>query len=335
MIGGVGRVEKRVEAAEEETEEGRRRYPSSYQGRRWRQGLSDFLVAPLAAIPASSSARIVYADRILEAAASKWLRRMMTLEEKVAQLCFYVTEACYDSSLQYETELLIQSWQVGGLFFTKGHYQRQAYLIEEFQKVSKTTLLMGNDFLHGLSLYLEEDELPRSDWSERHCADLGKVVMSLNRRLGVQVQCVQERNSGFFSMNSKQVQAFRRGIREAQGVVGKIGSGSPFRPYTEGSLRACFPFSVLAEMRVCERVGFRTMTFCDLTALSADLERKLTTTFKEPYDAFLLHENTPEVIRVFCKLVRQGQIREQDLEKRILKILMIKALYNAEWKNKS
>lgn len=315
-----------------------------YHGRSWVEKDEDLPVQPKAStIPAQPRNKRatgrVYPDQLLLEQAQRMFDRLVTLEEKVAQLCFLETKAIYDTSLQHDVEMLIQTWQIGGILFKEdeyktfkeGHYKRQAYLIERYQEVSKIPLLMANDFLHGLSLYLQGDSLPQQPLSEQLCSDLGKAVMDQNRLLGIHIQFDRERSSNKLPLTEKQVKMFRKGIRDTYGVVGKeksrkkeennwltIKTRLPFTPLT--SLRP------LSSQHVEEIVGLKTLGFFDATRISDPLEKVVLSAFQHQNDVLLLAiKNLSESIRTICKLIRSGKIRESELDRHVLKILIIKA----------
>ena len=162
----------------------------------------------------------IYAEKHYYEKAAALFNGLTTLEDKVAQLCFYLTEASYDALVQSELARLIQKWQIGGLIFTSGHYKRQAYLIEHYQRLSRISLLIGNDLLYNLTFYFQ-DELPKEELSEQHCSDLGKAVMGQNKPLGVQFLFDHSCSALTFAQDEKQRKALRRGVRQAQGIVAR------------------------------------------------------------------------------------------------------------------
>lgn len=300
-----------------------------YQGRAWAETEEDLPVQPTQPKPPyCSKQRVsmgVYADRVLLERATALLSQMTTLEEKIAQLCFYETEAVYDAEKQHEIELLIQTWQFGGILFKRGEYKREAYLIERYQEISKTALLIANDFLHGLSFYLQGDTLIVEELPEQRLSDLGKAVMVQNRRLGVHIQLDQEREEKKINLSEKQSQGFRRGVREARGIVGKERI-DPTKKNRVLPSKGNFPLLDRSELQIQEMIGYKTLTFFDVTKQKEELEGTLLQAFRDNFDLFLLKGNIGEAIRTLCKLVRTGKIREEELDKRIMKILIIKAL---------
>ncbi len=287
-----------------------------YQGRAWAESEEDLALQPTIPQPVPQPATTrrepsgVYADRVLLDRAHRMFQKLTTVEEKAAQLCFLVTDAVYDAHMQREVELLIQTWQIGGILFHKGEYRRQAYLVERYQQVSKTPLLMANDFRHGLSFYLQGDELPKDPISEQHFSDLGKAVMAQNRRLGIHVQFDRARGSHSIEMSEEQAKAFRKGVRNAHGIVGKEKSvmqhescaptakgGFPLLTTKDGS-----PFT---EYQVQETISFKTLTFFDAAAIETEhLETELLGAFKQLYDVFLFSGNISAAISAIVNLCR-------------------------------
>ncbi len=310
----------------------RKRRQVLYQGRAWAEREDELHVQPQTPssppLVKSRGSAGVYADRVLFERAQALLCQMAMLEEKVAQLCILETDAVYDAAQQHAVELMIQTWQMGGVLFRKGNYKRQSYLIERYQEISKTALLIANDFLHGLSFYLQGDQLPGLELPEQRYSDLGKAVMVQNRSLGVHVQFDQERALSKFPMTPKQLQGFRRGIREAQGIVAREKGEQMENKFEKShSAKGGFPILQRSHMQVQETIGFKNLTFFDTAKVEGSLEDKVLAAFESSYDVFLAQDNLPDVIRILCKLVRSGKIREEELDRRIMKVLIIKALY--------
>lgn len=312
-------------------------------GREWEEAENrDIPVKP--SVPASLTQTCPasaggYADRKLLERAHRLFDQLTTLEERIAQLCFLVTDAIYDTQIQREVEMAIQTWQLGGILFQRGEYRRQAYLVERYQEISKTALLFANDYLHGLSFYLQGDSLPGHFFSEQHISDVGKAVMVQNRRLGVQIQFDRER--GRVDIDEAQAKAFRSGIRRAHGIVGKEKA-----TYHHGShpINRLLPHFVSARMaplsereesgafysdyQVQETIGFKSLTFFEVPCLEKGrLEEALLVAFLQIYDVFLISQNHIEVIRLIARMIHSGKIREEILNRHVMKVLIIKSLY--------
>ncbi|MEZ5314749.1 MAG: hypothetical protein R3E91_00835 [Chlamydiales bacterium] len=305
-----------------------------YLGRHWMKNQNIFPTQPdlFAKIKQDNSNKIrIYADQILLQEANKLLNKMKTLQEKVAQLCFLETDAVYDTHLQAEVESRILNDHIGGILFRKGSYKHQAYLIDYYQKISKTTLLVGNDFLHGLSFYFQGDRLPSSNFSEQCFSDLGKAVMSQNRRLGVHVQFNQERNFISFPMVKKQIEAFSRGIRQGKGIVAK---GNRLKEKQLPSFQLCkekFPIPIFQknDSQSLDIIGFKTLKIFDtINSVKFFTVKQCLIAFNCHYDLFLVREKLPDLINLLCQLVRLEKIQEEELDRRITKILIIKLLFN-------
>src|SRR5690625_4053540 len=83
------------------------------------------------------------------------LYQKMTLEEKVGQL-FMVDLFPEESQKNIDkVKNLIKNYHVGGVIFFKGTPYQQAKLTNEFQEISKTPLLMGQDAEWGLAMRLD------------------------------------------------------------------------------------------------------------------------------------------------------------------------------------
>lgn len=331
-----------VDPDRQEDENGRRQKKRVvYQGRAWTETDEDLPAVPsVPQTPQKKKERNsagVYASSALVERAQALFDQLTTLEEKVAQLCFLATEAIYDAAVQNKVEFLIQTIQMGGILFLRGDYRRQTYLIEHYGKVSKTPLLFANDFLHGLSFYLQGDTFPDDHLSEKHYSDLGKTVMAQNRRLGVHIQFDRERSAEKLSMSELHAKAFRKGIRETQGIVGKE-KGFLQQESPSHSAKGGFSFQSLkegakliptaSEHFTQETISFKTLTFFDATQGDQEsLEERLLGAFKQLYDVFLLSGNVSETIRALVSLVSSGKLPEEVLDRHVMKVLIIKSLF--------
>lgn len=315
-----------------------------YQGRAWNESEEELpvqLASPKIEPPKprAEKAPTYFADPHLFERAQAFFAQLTTLEEKVAQLCFLTTQAVYNTALQRDVEMLIQTCQIGGVLFTKGEYKRQAYLIERFQEITKTPLLIANDFLHGLSFYLQGDSFKVEALSEPYLSDLGKAVMAQNRRLGVHVQFDRSRDDPSRLMSEKQAQAFRQGIRRALGIVGKEKTDKQQEGgYGYSIKNSLFPpgvpknapqlSSIFTSYQVQETIGFKTLTFFDATELPSDeWELEFLQAIEQHYDVILLPGQTDQAIELLAALVRAGKIREEVIDRHVMKVLLIKMLY--------
>lgn len=302
---------------------------SRYLGRAWSETEEDLsLELPLERIHEERPSGL-YADRHLLAQARTILERFSSLQEQLAQLCFYVVEADYDREIQQHIELQTQRAEIGGLIFTRGDFRRETYLIERCQELSKTPILMGNDFLQGLYFYFQAQcpiDVLR-DMSEAHLCDLAKAIVSQNRKLGVQLQLVRER---FFVQGSEcvlgpdQIRAFGRGLREAHAIVGrerqreKIGAVQIQNPQPQFMLSHTEP--------VQEAFSLRTLYFHDLTQMKQeeDVEELLILAYRSSFDILLLPCNLIDLPARLAQLVARGRISPQLVERQLLKIILLK-----------
>lgn len=317
----------------------RKRQKVLYRGRAWSESDDDLTVQPKwqeekKPRERKSESHEVFARQYLLERAKRLFAQITTLEEKIAQLIFYQTEALYDQAQLNEFETLVQKWQIGGILFSEGDYKRQSYLIEHLQGLSKTLLLVGNDFLHGLSFYFQ-DVFPlttlHTKMTEQRYSDLGKAVMVQNRQLGVHFQFDRERmtdGKGIqMEMDERQLRAFRRGIRDAQGIVGKERDNLISQP----SQRPLFS-PIISDQQVHETAGVRTLNLCDLSHCQSrqDLEKELLEGLKSSNcGAFLLRERAPEAIQIIKEGLRSGKINESTLDRHVMKLLLLKAFFTS------
>lgn len=331
------RIDPISDRPDDQGEEGRKRRRVKFHGRTWGQKEENDLAVDTAkmSVPSMQDSKEyskgVYSDRISLDEAQQMFDRLTTLEEKIAQLCFYQTQAVYDTALQNEIEILIQAWQIGGVLFTGGEYKRQAYLIERFQLISKTPLLMGNDFLHGLSFYYDDQPLPTFEGglSEQRFSDLGKAVMVLGRRMNVHFQLDKERKVHHIPMTEHHARAFRKGIRQAHGIVART---QPAKSNYSASSKHAYPiFSVDSPLAFSkdsaqEHIGVKSLNFLDLTGEEIT-EKRMIEAFREHYEIFLCSGNIQKVITTIAGAVRNGKIWEKHIDRLVMKLLVLKSLF--------
>lgn len=321
-----------------EDRDSRRRF-AKHKGRQWEEREADEGAQPVRAIPHQPGI-LEKKERIWERSehakkAKELFETLTTLEEKVAQLIFVTAEAIYDTTLQRELELLIQTWQIGGVVFTEGELKREAYLVEKLQEVSKTPLMFGNDFFHGLSFYFEEDSLTQisANESESRFHDLGKAVMGINKKLGIQLQLCIPWILGQQSFSKQQYEAFKKGVRMAGGFVGNKHEGKSYTKVPSLQLQNQFPRSSLvtaeslsslsSKPSAQQFVGMRSLSFMDLKD-GRDMGDKIQLFIKESCDAFIVDKGAENLILHICRAIKSGRISEKEIDQRVLKLLYFK-----------
>lgn len=268
----------------------------------------------------------IYANRLLLEKAKKILLEWPTLEEKCAQLCFLELEANYDSEKQQQLISLVQMGEVGGLLFSKGDFRRESYLVETLQDLSKFPLLIGNDFLQGLSFYFQRECTPDqlANMSEIHLCDLAKAVVFQNRKLGVQLQLVREGSllsQKGFVLDKECIKAFANGIREAHGIVGREKKSQAFEPPVASASFALHP------SQVQEVFSLRTLYFLDFTKeTEKSLEEMIMASFKQTFDILLISDKQAKASSAMATLVQKGKISLAEIEKRLLKVILLKMM---------
>ncbi|NGX62184.1 MAG: hypothetical protein K940chlam9_01678 [Chlamydiae bacterium] len=295
---------------DDEREEQKSKRRVLYQGRAWGEKDEELPVQPTATLPEpnpTSSHHFSEKERVVNR--KSYLTQFTTIEEKCAKLCFLETKALYDLSLQRNTEILIQTWQIGGILFTQGEETRQRYLIQEYRALSKTSLLVANDFLYSLSLLGQGDSLASLSFSE-----LGEAVGEKNAQMGVDIQLDWERKNRSTSLKEEEQEEFCRGLRKKRGTAGKK-HGNESRSNSRSSSTTAT--SVL-EMPI--NLGVKTITFFDAT--QAITTESLLEAYQEGTDTFVVNEEKLRVvISYLAHLVRTGKISEEDLDRRLLKLL--------------
>lgn len=298
-------------------DEEKRRRRSTCHGHSWSEGEDDLPLSPSLPMPSERAVKgrgEVYANKELLERGLSLLERFLTLEEKIAQLCFLTTGALYDRDKELGIEILLQRFGLGGVLFDQGEFRRQTYLTERYQSLVKVPLLIGNTFLHGLSFYFQGDRIALEGMSEKKLRDLGKAVAIQNRHAGVHIQF----ENALGQLSTPQARAFRQGVREARGIVARtrtfvpeplgkmVFSGGPFHIKLDTGLES-----------VHEALGLRTLYIYDME--NAHTIPHLS------YDALLVTpENFPSHLQAFLEAFRSHKLLEADLDKRLLKMLIMK-----------
>jgi beta-glucosidase-like glycosyl hydrolase len=120
----------------------------------------------------------------------KWVDSIynsMSIHEKVGQL-FMVDVFSKDS--KDKTDLinsLIKDYYIGGIIFSKGGPARQAKLSNQYQKISKTPLLMAMDAEWGLAMRLDSTFAYPWNMTLGAIAD-NKIVYDIGKQIGAHVK---------------------------------------------------------------------------------------------------------------------------------------------------
>ena len=120
----------------------------------------------------------------------KWVDSIynsMSIHEKVGQL-FMVDVFSKDS--KDKTDLinsLIKDYYIGGIIFSKGGPARQAKLSNQYQKISKTPLLMAMDAEWGLAMRLDSTYAYPWNMTLGAIAD-NKIVYDIGKQIGAHVK---------------------------------------------------------------------------------------------------------------------------------------------------
>lgn len=120
----------------------------------------------------------------------KWVDSIynsMSIQEKVGQL-FMVDVFSKDS--KDKTDLinsLIKDYYIGGIIFSKGGPVRQAKLSNQYQKISKTPLLMAMDAEWGLAMRLDSTYAYPWNMTLGAIAD-NEIVYDIGKQIGAQVK---------------------------------------------------------------------------------------------------------------------------------------------------
>lgn len=117
----------------------------------------------------------------------------MSLDERVGQLFMIAAYSGTDKYNEKEIKKLIEDQYIGGLIFMQGTATKQAQLTNQYQKLSKTPLLLAMDAEWGLGMRLKGiKDLPKQMFlgatrNEELMTRYGKAVAAQCQRLGVHV----------------------------------------------------------------------------------------------------------------------------------------------------
>ncbi len=209
----------RVEGGQDKDDpEHRKRRRVRYQGRDWSEEDEPI---PMYLLPSHEEKE---EEKGKPSLLDLWFEKLVTIEDKIAQVSFCALEASYDEEETKQIEDWIYRYEVGGLLFTGGDYKRQSVLIEYFQSLSHIPLLVGNDLYQGLSFYFQEKRLSEQTletFDAKRLEDVGKAIMSQNRSIGVNFQFSsgRQRSEHPFLISESLLKAFRKGILDAHGIV--------------------------------------------------------------------------------------------------------------------
>ena len=120
----------------------------------------------------------------------KWVDSIynsMSIHEKVGQL-FMVDVFSKDSKDKTDLiNILIKDYYIGGIIFSKGGPARQAKLSNQYQKISKTPLLMAMDAEWGLAMRLDSTFAYPWNMTLGAIAD-NKIVYDIGKQIGAHVK---------------------------------------------------------------------------------------------------------------------------------------------------
>lgn len=120
----------------------------------------------------------------------KWVDSIynsMSIQEKVGQL-FMVDVFSKDSKDKTDLiNLLIKDYYIGGIIFSKGGPVRQAKLSNQYQKISKTPLLMAMDAEWGLAMRLDSTYAYPWNMTLGAIAD-NEIVYDIGKQIGAHVK---------------------------------------------------------------------------------------------------------------------------------------------------
>lgn len=299
----------------------RRKRRAEYKGRKWGSSPEEKLSVKPRHDALEQKGREVVVDKRSKDRALALFDTMTTLEEKLGQLCLVSTVATYDVGAQNEMERMIMGWQIGGVVFKDGNLRRQSFLIDRYQEVSKTPLLIGNDFKHGLANYYRGDDIALPQDRER-LSDLGKAVMGLNRSLKVHFQFDRDAY-----LTDDLAHAFRNGVRQARGLVARTVPERRHVLSQKPSLAAqtLYELQQTLSQKPSEISGIRTLNVYNVQEHGITQEGLLAA-LRGDYDCFLCDpEDVKKVIAVLSTAVLKGRVLESEFDQYVMKLLYLKA----------
>lgn len=316
------RIDPIDQKRERQGDEGRQKQKREYRGRYFEQ--QDAEEKPRLAMPKDASTSITHdpilVDKVLIQQAHIYLEQLVNLESKIAQLLLLETQASYHPEIMNDHGRLLRRWQMGGVLFSKGSYDREKYLIEYYQSCSKLPLLVGDELGHSLSFFFEKE--PEQSLSLRHCRDWGKALMGQNKRLGVHFLLDRE-GSEINGFSQEQKSSLRSGIRESKGLIARnlvpLEGISALQPFLNAPF---FPDKGVGTNFSRQFIGIRTLFIAEVTEISYET---LIKTFHQGFEAFLVKDQTSIVMDLLIRAVTEGKISEEQIQKRVLKLLALKA----------
>ncbi len=117
----------------------------------------------------------------------------LSLEQRIAQLMMVAAYSNKDAKHVNEVESLVTKYGIGGLIFFQGGPVRQARLVNRYQKIARTPILIGMDLEWGLSMRLDSTmRFPRqmtlgATDDVQGIELMGEEIARQMKRLGVQV----------------------------------------------------------------------------------------------------------------------------------------------------
>ncbi|MBF5051239.1 hypothetical protein CLAVI_000880 [Candidatus Clavichlamydia salmonicola] len=256
--------------------------------------------------------------------ASDMAQNLVSLEDKLMQLCFVSTAAIYEMDLQ-NLEVLVEVWKISGLIFNEGDITREKYLMDCCDQVTSIPLLYGHDFSHSFNCYYEDNNF-LDTFSSKDFYNLGLLFAKNNLKNNIYIQCEMDAGKLSSTILSFDYQEFERGIEDGRGMIGahvrllahsNAYSNIVHRNIHFDPLKNPF-FSNMEKSKKNQKI-----TFCDLTCFEINTNHVIES-LKNDFDAFLLPFDLEPAVRFLCELVRSGKITPPLLEKATKKMLQIK-----------
>lgn len=305
---------------EKQDQEGKQKQKREYRGRSFEKQESE--ESPRLAIPKkeiASRQEPILVDKSLIQQANVYLQQLTNLESKVAQLLLLETQASYQPEIMNNHGWLLRRWQIGGVLFSRGSYDREKYLIEYYQSCSTLPLIVGDELGHSLSFFFEKES--EQSLTLRHCRDWGKALMGQNKRLGVHFLLDRE-GSEIYGFNPDQKASLRSGIRESKGLIARDLVPSEGVSALQPFLNAPFIPGVGNTINCRQFIGVRTFFIAELIEINYE---HIIHMFHQGFEAFLVKDQISVVMDFLIRAVNEGKISEDQIEKRVLKILALKA----------
>lgn len=256
----------------------------------------------------------------------KFLSSLLTIEEKIGQLILFELDADYDFEQFQNLKQMVLESQIGGILFNEGNLRRECYLIEHMQSLASIPLLMGHSLNQGFSYLFSSVEQDFNFWDLKdvqYFEDLGKMIMIQNKRLGVHFQCIQTPGKNPLFSRIKQ-RAFCRGLRAIRGLSASFDEQK--EPETSSLFQNPSQFTIQSKAQALAYK--KELNFISIdTKTEAQLRNVL---LGSSFDMIYTKQHPEDLIHTILKMVKNQEIDEKAIDKKLKNLLLIKSVFFTE-----